>query len=510
MFGVGHSCSSAANRIDPASSKSLVNGISRRSALKAGGACLASALAPAASGLRPQADALQRWIERSAITINAGAGEEWSARDSERLIAAIGKARIVLLGEPSHGAGAAFTAKVRLIRLLHERLGFDVLVWESGFIDLERTEAGLRGNLNPVEAAQRGIFKIWSASAECRPLFVYAQASDKGAKPLTMAGFDIQVSAPDTLDYFAAELRSFVGTLDPARRKQAGAFAENVITHFWRLFHYTDSLATKAGELGRAGVRGAAQSAAIQAWDRSEGDALRPLAEDLDRLEQAAGRLELLLRVAANDMAGASAARAGFMIRAIAGLAGYGANLLELTGTHSAAEAARYALTTENRRDRINADNLKWLIDTAYAGRKIIAWAHNVHVMNAWYGPGFDSVSLQPLTGGMKPTGTWLSEWYGDALYKIGFTAYQGSDGLAGAPPDPVAPAPPGSVEERLHRLGAPEVLLPLRRDTASPALPAIPVSMRIPKYKVDTVANPAQSFDAVYFIDTMKPATSI
>ena len=122
--------------------------------LKAGGACLGAALAPALTGGQSSdGDTLQRWIEQNAIRINAGAGEDWSARDSERLIAAIGDARIVLLGEPSHGAGTAFAAKVRLVKLLHERLGFDVLAWESGLIDLERTEASLRGDLDPVEVA---------------------------------------------------------------------------------------------------------------------------------------------------------------------------------------------------------------------------------------------------------------------------------------------------------------------------------------------------------------------
>lgn len=491
-----------------------MNGVSRRSVLKAGGACLGAALAPAATwGQTANDDALQRWIEQKAVRTNTGAGEDWSAHDSERLIAAIGDSRIVMLGEPSHGAGTAFAAKVHLVRLLHERLGFDVLVWESGLIDLERTEAGLRGGLDPAEAARRGIFRIWSASAECRPLFAYAKASHSGARPLTMAGFDMQLTAPGTLDYFTSELRAFVAALGPMTRSRAEALAENVLNRFGRLYRYTDALVTKGAELGRSGVIGAALSGAMRAWDKTDGDALRPVPADLHLLDESAGALERLLRQNGdredNDHPTRTPpGRAGFMIRAIASLAGFGANLLEHDGKHSAAEASRYALTVENRRDRINADNLRWLIDTAYAGRKVMVWAHSAHVMNAWYGHAFDSVSLKPLPDGMKPTGVWLADWYGDSLYRIGFTAWQGSDGLVGAPPEPVPPAPPGSLEERLHRLGAPEVFLPLRGYNAS--LPTTPVLMRIPKYKVETVANPAQPFDALYFIDTMKPATLI
>jgi erythromycin esterase len=428
--------------------------------LTAGGAWLGSAIAPGAVCGEPSAgDALQRWIEQNAVSIN-----------SEGLIHAIGDARIVMLGEPSHGAGTAFAAKVHLVQLLHERLGFDVLIWESGIIDVERTEAGLRGDADPVESAQRGIFKIWSASAECRPLFAYAKASHHGLRPLTMAGFDMQITAPGTLDYFGAELRAFIAGLDPMARREAEPLVEDVLNHFERLFRYSNALATRAVEPG----------------DKVAREALRPTAEDLDRLEEASSALERLLP---ED--------AGFMKRALASLAGYGANLLE------AAEADRYALSMENRRDRINADNLRWLIDTAYSGRKIMIWAHNAHVMNAWYGPGFDSVSPEPPSKGMKTTGVWLTSWYGDALYKIGFTAWQGSDGLVGNPPVPVPPAPPGTLEGRLHRLGAPEMFLPLRNATAL-------FTMRLPKYKVETVANPARPYDAIYFIDTMKPATLI
>jgi erythromycin esterase-like protein len=345
-----------------------VSGISRRSSLKAGAACLGAASVPAAAWCqRSEDDALQRWIKQNAVRINASPGDPESgrvARDAERLIAAIGGARIVMLGEPSHGAGSAFAAKVRVVRLLHERLGFDVLAWESGLIDLERTESGLCGDVDPVEAAQRGILKIWSASAECRPLFAYTKASHSGARPLTMAGFDMQLTAPGTLDYFAAELHAFLRTLDPVTRSGAEALAEKVLNHFGRLNRYTEARPTKSGELGRAGVTGAAQGAAIRAWDQSEGDALRPAAEDFDRLEEAAGALERLLRESGDGAAFTPTARTGFMIRAITGLAGYGANLLEAYGKHSAEEAARYALTSENRRDQINASLPKYKVET--------------------------------------------------------------------------------------------------------------------------------------------------
>ncbi len=232
--------------------------VTRRRVLKASGACLGALASGFAWGQASDDDALQHWIERNAVSVN-----------SDRLLTAIGNARIVMLGEPSHGAGTAFAAKVRLVQLLHERLGFDVLIWESGIIDVERTEAGLRGDIDPVESAQRGIFKIWSASAECRPLFAYAKASHAGSRPLSMAGFDMQITAPGTLDYFGAELRAFIGTLDPMTRREAEPLAENVLNHFGRLFRYTDALATKAVEPG----------------DKAARDALRPVAEDLDRLE---------------------------------------------------------------------------------------------------------------------------------------------------------------------------------------------------------------------------------
>src|SRR5262249_24603315 len=64
--------------------------------------------------------------------------------DLRPLRALIRDASIVILGEQTHGDGTTFKAKVRLLRYLHEQLGFDVLAWESGEFDCEMMNRAIK------------------------------------------------------------------------------------------------------------------------------------------------------------------------------------------------------------------------------------------------------------------------------------------------------------------------------------------------------------------------------
>jgi len=425
-----------------------------------------AALAPAAPTPGWAQDPLTAWLAAHAVRVRTTDPADEKFSDLLPLAHAIGSARIVQLGEPSHGAGTAFAAKARLMKFLHRRLGFDVLIWESGLYDVALAQKGMEGTDDGVTAARRGIFTLWSAAAEVAPLFAYIKSSQRGPHPLEMAGFDMQVTADGSMERFAQDLRAFVGALpDPALRQQAAQLADQAIAARARL------VATKF----------AAQA-------------------DLDALIVAVKDLRTLIfghRTGFDAVQGYI--QTGFMDHAIQNMSADAQ--MRFDAARAPTDAAR-----ESRRDDANAANLRWLLDVKYAGRKAVIWAHNAHVMNAYYGPDFHAVHLDAAPGDMKTAGTFLAERYGNSLYTIGMTAFTGEEGFAvGGPASPIAPAPDGSLEARLHGLGLSNAFVDLR----APGRPAIPTA-RIPKFEANTVADIGRIYDGIFFIDHMNRATRL
>ena len=130
--------------------------------------------------------------------------------DLEAFAEIVGDARVVQLGEQCHGDGATFHAKTRLIKFLHQRLGFDVLVWESGLYDCRVAWEAFRSGVDPMDAARLGIFDTWR-SEQVRPMFDYLARHASGDHPLELAGYDCQFSGRASKQQLVADLTKRVG-----------------------------------------------------------------------------------------------------------------------------------------------------------------------------------------------------------------------------------------------------------------------------------------------------------
>jgi len=465
-------------------------------------------------------DALQKWIVANAIALRSIDPKDEDFSDLEPLMQAIGSARVVQLGEPSHGAGSAFGAKSRLIEFLHERMGFDIVAWESGFYEVRLAQAALRGGEDPVLAAQRGIMTVWSNAAEARPLFEYVKASQNTTRPIEMVGLDMNVSAPGVDERLAADLRSFVAALrDSALRRDLVMLVDEAAAAAERLRAHAASEERKWIEASRAGLAGKELEEALRIWEQEEGRKQRPTKADFDKfLAATAGLLQTVRANRTTFEEVHSADEIAFMERAIENLRGRGTRIYEQDRPDSAPENVRTSRSW-NLRDGLMADNLRWLMEQVYPGRKVIVWAHNAHVMNAYFAEDWRSVHTKPQPGGMKPAGTSVAEWLKGGVYTIAMTTYEGEEAWAnGQRRAPVFPAPDGSFESRLHRVGKPQLFLDLRSARAEKRHPMrTPYSLRVSgygqpsgEYGNDRVPDLTQAFDAIFYIDHMAPATAL
>ncbi|HEX6940528.1 MAG TPA: erythromycin esterase family protein [Longimicrobiales bacterium] len=267
------------------------------------------------------------WVKRSHEPLRSlTATSDFS--DLEFLGPLLADVRVVLLGESSHGVREFNQLKVRLVRFLHERLGFDVIIFESGLLECFLADQAVT-RAPAVEVMRLCVAPVWH-TREVASLFEYIKDTRNTSRPLRLAGMDIQpssFSANRVRPYWMAEVVAMVDS----------AYARDV-------FQIDSAFAQLL--LGLEGP--------LVEFAREESWAPRYYAE-LSRFLASRGEADTASLLVARQAARATAQ----FLRQLA---------------HDDDVRAQ-AL-----RDSAMADNVRFLLDELFPNRKLIIWAHNTHI----------------------------------------------------------------------------------------------------------------------------------
>jgi erythromycin esterase len=326
--------------------------------------------------------------------------------------------RVVQLGENTHGIREYNLVKARIVRFLHQELGYDVLAWESAVYqcyDADVTAATAAAVRTLTDCA----YGTWH-TRDLLPLFEYLRGTHHGARPLRLAGIDVQPIGRNKTDR-PEFLAGIVAPLDSSYAREVFQLDSTFLAVYTR------------------------PSRERRAYYRA--DSGQRMADRYDRLEAFLGGH----RDAAGPQSQSRARAVAIAQRTAASMAWY-------VRQQSAPTTREYV----ERRDEGMAENLAFLLDTLYPGRKVIVWGHNFHLRH-------DNLSIPP-DSAMFPSvaartmGSWTRERYGDSVYTIGLYAYRGSAADNGGEIYEIAPAEAGSLEALLHQAGARALFIDLSR----------------------------------------------
>ncbi|WP_400190308.1 erythromycin esterase family protein [Hymenobacter sp. B81] len=412
----------------------------------------AALLALSARGAEAPAPEVQ-WLRARALPFDPATDH---ARDLRPLKAALADARVVVLGEPTHGDGTSFTAKTRLVKFLHQHMGFSVLAFESGGFSADQAWQQLAAGAEAAPVLAHSTMPLWTQARQCQPLLGYLAAQARGRRPLRFTGFDCRDDGPLAQQQLLPAFHRFLAA-------EKLAFADTAeLGRFNRYFAALSGPPTPTPDPARSAY-------------------LRRHAADFRAL--LAGKLA--------QLAGRPGEPAEYWRQTWQTTLAYLPGLLRRRGAGELSGPAVSQL-----RDSLLAENLVWLLTRRFPRQKIIVWTTNYHAAHRRASRHADDQ--------VQVMGDYLAPRLGRQLYTVGFTAGQGEWGLSTQPGQVTAlpPAAAGSFEDWCRQAGLSTALVPLR----STGAPEQAFSMRPLGYQAQQ-RRWAEVFDAVVYTATMEPA---
>ena len=270
------------------------------------------------------------WVHSAALPFEA-ADPSGSLADLAPATKVVGDARIVGLGEGTHGTREFFRVKHRLTRLLAKEKGFTVFAMEASMPEARQVNRYVQtGEGTAREALEHLNITFWQTE-EVLALIKWMHAYNASGKgQIVFRGFDMQ-----TPDVAMDSVRTFVRRYDPS---------------------YQDTLILKYGAIRSAQEwmqrhSGTPGGNIYEAWHRKAGQVLAHLEDNR----------QAYFRAGADSSEVAWAVQHARIVRQVASM----------------------SLPGEPSRDELMARNVEWIMRHAPPDAKAVLWAHNAHIDEA-------------------------------------------------------------------------------------------------------------------------------
>ena len=387
-----------------------------------------------------------------AIAASCEKFETIASADLNQLLNRIGDARVVLLGEATHGTSEFYRMRERISRELIERKGFTFIAIEGDWPDAARIDHYVRhAEYPPSEWTAFARFPVWMwRNREVLNFVNWLRERNANVEPgnrVAFHGLDLY-----SLYNSIRSVLSYLDDIDPQTAKVARQ-RYGCLTP-WQADPATYGHATLTG-----------------AYETCENEVVTML---MDLMQKRKAYAE-------HD----------------------GERFLDaVQNARLVANAERYYRTmyygsrsSWNLRDSHMFETLKTLLDFHGPNSKAIIWAHNSHVG--------DSTATEMSLRGEYNIGHLCRQEFGDAAYSIGFGTNSGTVAAASDWDEPmeiktVRPALPNSYERLCHETGTPQFLLPLR----SPILTDITEQLLKPRLEraIGVIYRPDTELQSHYF----------
>lgn len=359
------------------------------------------------------------WIRTNANSINSLTSNNYD--DLKFLDPILKNKSVVCLGENFHRVAEYSSMKTRLIKYLHEKLGFDVIAFEAPLGDCEAVNSAV-SQMTSAKAMEGAIFPIWY-SKETLGLFDYIKAQNKSSKPLYLTGYDMQLNSMAFTNY----MFSLINKIDPEYAKEYADF---------EIKYFQDSYAV----INKYGEDSYKHSDELKVVENKYGPMYQKLLDFIDQHEKEIQSYE------ANNH---------HLIEFIKRVISQKITFIQMVMYDT---KASYEF-----RDKIMVNNVEWLMKTMYPGKKVILWAHNDHL----------SKNTSQIL--VKDNGKWvntfssmgesLNKKLGDKEYVIGFYMNKGKAcTITTQKMFTIPKMPKGSLEELMIQSGYKNTFLDLTK----------------------------------------------